>query len=122
MKPIFIPHDTYQNFVLQKLQVYYGSGFVILNKDWPLVMKFWQTDLSSITTFLQEFYSVRGPLPQDPASMLCSYLIFLMTNSEKGLTEWINIIKRTPIYAILNGFSPRNIPGVGTFYDFFRRL
>lgn len=54
--------------------------------------------------------------------MLRSYLIFLMTNSEKGLTEWINIMKRTPIYAILSGFSPQSVPGVGTFYDFFRRL
>ncbi|WP_231514856.1 hypothetical protein [Oceanobacillus salinisoli] len=28
----------------------------------------------------------------------------------------------TPLYAILSGFEPGDIPGVGTFYDFFGRL
>lgn len=31
-------------------------------------------------------------------------------------------MKRTPIYAILSGFEPHDLPGVGTFYDFFKRL
>ncbi|MHA6481668.1 hypothetical protein ACX1C1_07165 [Paenibacillus sp. strain BS8-2] len=31
-------------------------------------------------------------------------------------------MKRTPIYAILCGFDSDDLPGVGTFYDFFRRL
>ena len=54
--------------------------------------------------------------------MLRSFLVFLMTNPEKGLTEWVNIMKRTPIYALLSGFTLHEIPGVGTFYDFFKRL
>lgn len=29
---------------------------------------------------------------------------------------------RVPLYAVLNGFEPGDIPSVGTFYDFFRRL
>ena len=31
-------------------------------------------------------------------------------------------MKRTPLYAILSGFQPNDIPGIGTFYDFFKRL
>ena len=27
-----------------------------------------------------------------------------------------------PYYAILSGFEPGDLPGVGTFYDFFKRL
>lgn len=80
------------------------------------------TDLSPITLLLQDMYSDQGPEPRDPASMLRSFLIFLMTNPEKGITEWVNVMKRTPIYAILSGFDPYDLPGVGTFYDFFRRL
>lgn len=100
----------------------YGSGLVLVNKDWPLVLKLWNTDLSALTTMLQSEYSNRGPEPRDPASMFRSFLVFLMTNPEIGLTEWINEMKRTPIYAILSGFSLDDIPGVGTFYDFFERL
>lgn len=29
---------------------------------------------------------------------------------------------RVPLYAIISGFDPGDIPGVGTFYDFFQRL
>ncbi|MCY9668254.1 hypothetical protein M5X11_25575 [Paenibacillus alginolyticus] len=121
MKPIFIPRSDYQAFVHHQLCTNYGPGIVIINKDWPLTAKLWMTDLSPITTLLHDTYSNRGPLPRDPASLLRSFLIFLITNSEMGLTEWINEMKRTPIYAILSGFdfddSRRR-----TFYDFFDRL
>ena len=122
MKPIFIPHSSYQHFVLEQLRSSFGASIVIVNKDWPLVLKLWHTDLSHITTLLHDVYSDRGPEPRDPASLLRSFLIFLMTNPEKGVTEWINVMHRTPLYALLSGFTPDNIPGVGTFYDFFERL
>jgi len=123
LKPVFISHETYQDSILQLLRQHYSGGvFTIVNKDWPLVAKFWMTDLSYITTLLQDGYSDKGPKPCDPASMLRSYLLFLMTNPEIGVTEWINEMKRIPYYAILSGFEPGDIPGVGTFYDFFKRL
>ncbi len=31
-------------------------------------------------------------------------------------------MKRIPYYAIISGFQPDDIPGIGTFYDFFKRL
>ena len=123
MKPVLISHATYQDFIIQHLRQHYSSGvFVIVNDDWPLVAKLWMTDLSYITTLLQDCYDAKGPKPRDPASMLRSYLLFLMTNPEIGVTEWINEMKRIPYYAILSGFEPGDIPGVGTFYDFFKRL
>jgi hypothetical protein len=67
-------------------------------------------------------YNAKGPQPRDPASMLRSYLLFLMTKPEIGVTEWINEMKRVPYYAILSGFEPGDLPSVGTFYDFFKRL
>jgi hypothetical protein len=122
MKPVFVLHSEYQEFVLKQLHTHFGPGILIIHKDWPLVAKLWMTDLSPITTLLQDTYSDRGPHPKDPASVLRSYLIFLMVHPEKGLTEWVNIMRRTPIYAILSGFAFDELPGVGTFYDFFKRL
>jgi hypothetical protein len=122
LKPDVIPHVLYQDFILQQFRSHFGSGLVIVNKDWPLITKFWMTDLSHLSSMLRDLYSERGPEPRDPASMMRSYLIFLMTNPEKGITEWINVMKRTPIYAILSGFELHDIPGVGTFYDFIQRL
>ena len=123
LKPVFIPHHLYQDSILQRLRQHYsGEIFVIVKDDWPLVAKLWMTDLSYMTTLLQDVYDAKGPLPRDPASMLRSYLLFLMTKPEIGVTEWINEMKRVPYYAILSGFEPGDIPGVGTFYDFFKRL
>lgn len=95
---------------------------VLISKDWSLAVKFWMTDLSAITTLLEPVYSNRGPEPRDPASLLRSYLLLLMSNPQMGITEWINEMKRTPIYAVLSGFLFDDLPGVGTFYDFFDRL
>lgn len=122
MKPIFVPHSDYQHFVLKQLRTYSGPGLVFLHQDWPLIAKLWMTDFSPITVFLYDDYSNRGPEAKDPASMFRCYLLYLMTHPEKGLTEWCNILKRTPLYAILSGFDFDDLPGVGTFYDFFERL
>ena len=54
--------------------------------------------------------------------MLRSYLLFLLTSPTIGITKWVDQLYRVPLYAILSGFEPGNIPGVGTFYDFFQRL
>lgn len=123
LKPIFSSHHFYQESIIQRLRQHYsGEIFVIVNDDWPLVTKFWMIDLSYMTTLLHDVYDAKGPKPRDPASMLRSFLLFLMTKPEIGITEWINEMKRIPYYAILSGFEPGDIPGVGTFYDFFKRL
>lgn len=123
MKPVLISHESYQNFVLEQLQEHYSDGVLTLvKKDWPVISKLWITDLSYITSWLRSSYADRGPSPRDPASMLRSYLLFLMTNPTIGITKWVDELYRVPLYAILSGFEPKDIPGVGTFYDFFKRL
>jgi len=122
MKPSCLPHTDYQAFILEHLRGSYGTGAVLIAKDWPLAVKLWMTDLSALTTLLRDEYADRGPRPRDPASLFRSYLLLLMTNPQMGLTEWIHEMHRTPIYALLSGFLPHDLPGVGTFYDFFCRL
>ena len=37
--------------------------------------------------------------------------------------DWsVNQLYRISLYAILSGFEPGDVPGIGTFYDFFQRL
>lgn len=57
--------------------------------------------------------------------------------SEVGITsisKWVSELRSTPIYAVISGFIPAcckpsnynnyfdSIPGVGTFYDFMKKL
>ena len=123
MKPVLLSHESYQNFVLEKLKFHYSGGVLILvNNDWPIIHKLWITDLSYVTTWLFDSYSRKGPTPRDPSSMMRAYLLFLMTNPTIGITKWVDQLYRVPLYAILCGFEPGDIPGIGTFYDFFDRI
>ncbi|MCG9967286.1 hypothetical protein L9W92_04350, partial [Pelotomaculum terephthalicicum JT] len=123
LKPVIKLHETYQSFVIEQLQQHYAGGLLVLvNKDWPLITKLWITNLADITTSLRDLYCARGPAPRDPASMLRSFLLFLLTKPEIGITAWVDELHRVPLYAILSGFEPGDVPGVGTFYDFFARL
>ncbi|MBE1556996.1 hypothetical protein [Sporosarcina limicola] len=122
MKPLVVSHEVYQMFVLEKLQKHFSGGFLTLvNNDWPVITKLWVTDLSEITTMLKDTYGERGPAPRDPTSMLRSFLLLLLTNPTMSITKWVDQLYRVPLYAILSGFEPGDIPGVGTFYDFFNR-
>lgn len=123
MKPVPVSHESYQNFVLSKLQEYYAGGVLTLvSKDWPIIHKLWITDLSYVYALILDSYSNKGPEPRDPASMMRSYLLFLLIDPTIGITKWVDQLYRVPLYAILSGFEPNDIPGVGTFYDFFNRL
>src|SRR5699024_4238318 len=120
---VFVPHATYQDFVLNQLQKHYSGGILTLvNSDWPIITKLWMTDLSEITKMIGDTYGKRGPVSQDSASMMRSYLLLVLTNPTMSVTKWVDELKRVPLYAILSGFEPGNIPGIGTFYDFFARL
>ena len=46
--------------------------------------------------------------------MFRSFLLFLLTKPEIGITAWVNELYRVPLYAILSGFVPGDVPGVGT--------
>ncbi len=92
LKPVVIRHVLCQDFTLHQFRSYYGPHMVMANKDWPLITKFWMTDLSHLKSMLQDLYSDQGSEPRDPASMLRSFLILLMTNPEKGITEWVPFI------------------------------
>lgn len=45
-----------------------------------------------------------------------------MTKLNMSVDQWVYAMLITPVYSILSGFPPGKTPGVGTFYDFFRRL
>ena len=122
MLPISCSHESYRRFLAEQLCRYYNRGFLqLLPADWVLIEKLWLTDLSATANFLKAQYSTFGPKPTDPACLLRSFLLMLLTQRGYSVTDWVDELRRVPLYAILSGFEPRKTPGVGTFYDFFRR-
>ena len=125
LKPEFIPHQIYQNFVLTQLNEHYSNGILVFVKtDLPIIKKLWLADLSVTTSWLYDSYSDsnKGTKPNDPASMMHSYLLYLMIQPTTSITKWVDQLHRIPLYAILSGFELGVTPGVGIFYDFFDRI
>lgn len=123
MKPVNIGgHSAYQERVLTQLRKYYPDAATSLSSStWDILEKFWNLDLSSIDSLMQDRYSVFGPKPRLPSDMLRSILVsveFKITS----YTRFSSDLKENHLHAIISGFSVGDTPGVGTFYDFHRRL
>ena len=61
------------------------------------------TDLSATASFLKSQYSKFGPLSTDPACLLRSYLLMLLTRKTLSSTDWVDELRRVPLYAIISG-------------------
>lgn len=114
-------HADYQNFVVTNLRKYYPNPDALAPSTWDIIERFWNLDLSYTDELMKDKYSNFGPVPRTPSCMQRSYLLsidFKVTS----LTEWAAQLKMNPLYAILSGFEVGDTPGVGTFYDFIKRL
>ena len=123
MKPINIGgHSAYQERVLTQLRKYYPNAASSLSSStWQILNKFWNLDLSKIDDLMYDRYSVFGPEPRLPSDMLRSILVSV----EFKITSYTRLasdLKENHLHAIISGFYVGNTPGVGTFYDFHRRL
>ena len=115
-------HSAYQERVLTQLRKYYPDAPASLSAStWDILEKFWSLDLSGIDILMQDRYSVFGPEPRLPSDMLRSILVsveFKITSYTKFAAD----LKENFLHAIISGFSIGDTPGVGTFYDFHKRL
>jgi hypothetical protein len=114
-------HAAYQDFVVSEFLRSYPDPFALPKDSWDILIKFWYLDLSATDTIMEDCYSIFGPPPRPPSSMMRSYLLSLKLKVT-SVTDWCRMLKETPLYAIVSGFMPGDTPGVGTFYDFFHRM
>lgn len=68
------------------------------------------------------FYTASWGRPAwDPADLLRSLVVMVLAG-ETSISDWVELMRAEPLYAVLSGFAPDKVPGVGTFYDFMDRL
>jgi Transposase DDE domain len=124
MIPLARSHDEYCYFVSEQINREYSSSKSFL-QDFFTDHIFWITsvNLSKTATLMEHRYSSKktGKRPLDPADLLRSLLLMVKLRIT-SIDLWVQQLRTMPIYAILSGFKPNATPGVGTFYDFFKRL
>lgn len=116
-------HQDFQQFVTEQLRSHYFKkdqlGTVLLYH--LELAKVWVSDLTPVYDILAHRYSKRGSSARDPVDLFRSLLLMELTHS-KSVDNWVKTMRAFPIWAIYFGFSPHDVPGVGTFYDFQKRL
>ena len=121
MKPVIETHSDYRSSLKYRLRCYRISWKSNPAHVRDIFHRIKDLDLSPVDRIIQDKYSNMGAPPRQPSCMLRSLLLLLLTKTA-SIPLWVQTLHTSPFYAILSGFDPNDLPGVGTFYDFMDRL
>jgi hypothetical protein len=117
-----MPHEQFQDFVKNQLmKLFFSKEIISIVRFAPFVTRFFLLNLDPLRELLIPTYHQPHHQPTDPVALFRSLLLMTMVK-ETSITTWVERLKDNKVYAILSGFEPGDLPGVGTFYDFLDRL
>jgi len=120
MLPPLFTHKRYLRFVRKQARRH--GTLRIKHRHFRVWRKLQRTNLDKTYPLLASLYAPDlGRPARPPTCMLRSWLAMM----ECGVTSvdlWVPMMHDDSFYAIISGFDPHDLPGVGTFYDFQDRL
>jgi len=117
-----MPHDQFQEFVKKQLiKLFFAKEIISIVRLAPFIARLFLLNLDPLRELLLPTYRQPNHQPTDPVALFRSLLLMTMVK-ETSITKWVERLKDNKVYAILSGFEPGDLPGVGTFYDFLDRL
>ncbi|MBC7320123.1 transposase [bacterium] len=117
----WIPHSLYQKNIINSLRSLYDSYKDRINEYSELIDKLFYLNLDDAYKVLAPFYSHTGRPAKFQAEILRS-LVAMTHLRIYSITKWVKKLRTDKILAIICGFDPDDIPGIGTFYDFLDRF
>lgn len=115
----FRTHSQYLDFVQTCRD---ALGVKVPHDATTLWCKFRHTDLSAAYPILARLYVAdQGRPARPPDDLLRAWLVMLECHIT-SVDAWVQRLREQPFYALLCGFDPTQVPGVGTFYDFQDRV
>ena len=112
-------HRQYLEFV----QTYRaGLKIKVPHAATALWCKFRHTDLAAAQPILTRLYDLDQGRPARPPDDLLRAWLLMLECHITSVDVWVHRLREQPFYALLCGFEPDQVPGVGTFYDFQARL
>ena len=117
-------HERFQKFVKEEMNEYFNNQnlYYKVIKKADIIFKVCITDLTFVRELLLPTYHPHGEIPWDPVCMFRSYWLMCQHGNSASITKWVETLQSEPFWAILSGFKPYCVPGIGTFYDFEKRL
>lgn len=120
MIPPLLSHQQFVRVALSRARCY--GCLRSHRRHFQVWRKLRKTNLDNAYPLLSVLYSDdQGRLARDPICMFRSCLA-MMECDVTSFDVWVQMMRDDPFYAIISGFDPENVPGVGTFYDFQDRL
>ncbi len=112
-------HKEYIQFVETWLGVVYPKEPPAIHAHVATMLML--VDMTPMRGIIQHLYSQVGRPARPPENMLRS-LICMTLCGYTSIEKWVATMRSHPFYAIVSGFRPFDVPGVGTFYDFINLL
>lgn len=113
-------HKQYVRFVRNRAGRY--GGLRNEHRDYDVWRKLSATNLDDAHPQLAGLYVTNWGRPsRDPIAMLRSCLAMVLSGVT-SFDRWVRQMRDEPFYALVSGFEPGDVPGVGTFYDFQDRM
>lgn len=79
-------------------------------------------NLDPARELLESLYSpVKRSPPRDPTEMFRSLILMTLLKTA-SITKWVKQTRSLPLLSAFAGFLPDDTPGVGTYYDFLKRI
>jgi hypothetical protein len=120
MIPPLFSHKHYLRFVHNKASHY--GGLHTDHRHFHVWRELKVTNLDAAYLILAPLNAEgKGCSARHPVRMLRSCLAMMLCGVT-SFTVWVKMMRDDPFYALISGFHPEDVPGVGTFYDFQDRL
>lgn len=81
-----------------------------------------ELDLTPLRSVVVSDYSPTQGRPAIPPEDMLRSWVLMEACQITSVDQWVATMRAIPYYAILSGFDPNQVPGVGTFFDFEARL
>lgn len=117
-------HQHYRQRVRKWLQHYENDGAFqkSLDRHFKEASIIAELDLDRAIPILKPLYCPTGQgQPRDAVCMFRSLLLMTLLK-EPSITKWVDRTREKPLLAILAGFDPEDVPGIGTYYDFINKI
>ncbi len=120
MVPPPFPHKQYVRLVGRQAKRH--GGLRVEHRHYQVWRKLKETNLDAAYPLLAVLFCLnRGRPARHPVCMLRSCLAMMLCGIS-SFSLWVQIMRDEPFYALISGFDPATVPGVGTFYAFQDRL
>jgi hypothetical protein len=117
-------HSAYRENLIKSFTTYFEDktfyNFLQKHKRELLIMV--SLNLDPAIEILESVYSPVHRRPARDCVCMLRFLLLMTLFKVASITQWIKQVRSVPFLAVLAGFSPEDVPGVGTCYDFMRRI